>query len=108
MRLFNIASLAPKISFIGPKQALIYAIFAECPVPWTGMNASGEVRGGEAIPTLAQCREAALLRKTERKLRRFTPRCPDLWSGSFTALFKKASSLTWPAPTPDISSLSIG
>ena len=62
----------------------LYAIFAECPVLWTGMNASGEVRGGEAIPSLAQCREAALLRKSERKLRRFAPRCPDLWSGSFT------------------------
>jgi hypothetical protein len=27
MRLFNIASLAPKISFIGPKQAHIYCSF---------------------------------------------------------------------------------
>ena len=63
---------------------LVYAIFAECPVLWTGMNASGEVRGGDAIPSLAQCREAALLSKSERKLRRFAPRCPDLWSGSFT------------------------
>jgi hypothetical protein len=51
------------------------------------MNASGEVRGGEAIPSLAQCREAALLRKSERKLRRFAPRCPDLWSGSFTKVY---------------------
>jgi hypothetical protein len=76
--------LDPNLVKAYEKRGLLYAIFAECPVPWTGMNASGEVRGGEAIPSLAKCREAALLRKSERKLRRFTPRCPDLWSGSFT------------------------
>ena len=77
-------SLLSSVGSFGLGDSFVYAIFAECPVLWTGMNASGEVRGGDAIPSLAQCREAALLSKSERKLRRFAPRCPDLWSGSFT------------------------
>ena len=38
----------------------------ECPVLWTGMNASGVVQGGDAIPSLAQRRYAVLLNKSER------------------------------------------
>jgi hypothetical protein len=78
-------------------QIVIYAIFSECPVLWTGVNASGEVRGGDAIPSLPHCRAAALLSKSERKLRRFAPRCLDLWSGSFTfsTKHKEEISMDW-------------